>query len=459
MKSKIAIIGGGVAGMYCAHLAQSQNPRAEVHLFERSSSLGGLLTGHVHFDNETYFDSGTHILRETGYAEIDSFFQSAIETTSLIRYPRGEGDRSGAIIGGRLDKGSHFPDLAKWPDAAALGAEFASHIDQLDVVPDWQPLQALNEVAGNRFGERVSLEVIGPIIQKLYGLSLNEAAGFALSLVGITRLRYDDSDRWVEQVGNDIYRALHGVPDQRDLPEQYLPQNHSYYSSDAGASSIVKGAETLLREQGVNIHTSCHIDAIDLSQRQISFSNSGNQSQLAHFDFIVMANGTIGAALTCGLSLADFELERPRSLHTIDLISQDLVDCDLCYYYGYDQNTPFYRVTNYQGFSQQEGDKRLTIEVIGVNGQAEPVGKEALLTYLTEVGILSAPRATDFAIQEVKAGYPVPSVKNLNALSRIRNTLVDTFGSDLVMFGLGAKEGLFLQNDVLVDIHRHKSLF
>lgn len=459
MKSKIAIIGGGVAGMYCAHLAQSQNPKAEVHLFERSPSLGGLLTGHVHFDNETYFDSGTHILRETGYEEIDSFFQSSIETTSLIRYPRGEGDRSGAIIGGQLDKGSHFPHLGQWPDGAALGANFSEHINQLAAVPDWQLLQALKDVARHRFGPRVTSDVIAPIIQKLYGLSLDEAAGFALSLVGITRLRYDDIDSWHEQAENDIYRALHGVPDQRYLPEAYLPRNHSYYSADAGASSIVAGAERLLRAQGVNIHTSCHIDAINLPQKVISYSESGNQSQSAHFDFIVMANGTIGTALSCGISLADFALERPRSLHTIDLISEDLIDCDLCYYYGYDRDAPFYRVTNYQGFSQQDCDKRLTIEVIGVNGQTEPVSKEALVTYLTEVGILSAPRVTDFAMQEVKAGYPVPSVTNLNALSKIRETLADSFGNDLVMFGLGAKEGLFLQNDVLIDIYRHKSSF
>ena len=68
------IIGGGITGIFCAHLMKMLHPTTETIIIDRATALGGLLKS-VDYGDFGKFDYGVHTFYETGIIEIDQFFQ------------------------------------------------------------------------------------------------------------------------------------------------------------------------------------------------------------------------------------------------------------------------------------------------------------------------------------------------------------------------------------------------
>jgi len=181
------IIGGGISGLVSAHALLKGNPSAKITIVEKDKNLGGLLAGIEYEDENLYFDTGTHIFQETGNQELDQLLLNSVPSSDLIRFPIGQGDICGTVFNRNLQKNSHFPDLRQYKNNNILKS-ILKHLNDLEEVPLIRREVSLDNVATARFGKEFTQNVIAPIFEHTFDLSINSISAFSLLLTGWTRV-------------------------------------------------------------------------------------------------------------------------------------------------------------------------------------------------------------------------------------------------------------------------------
>ena len=163
MSRVIAVVGGGITGLYTAHLARVRNPNARVIVVEQSPVLGGLLRSFDYGENGV-FDIGVHTFYETNNAEIDGFFQSILpeeEWKYMVDYDR---DLAGSWHEGKIQYNTPYVDVTNLDEKRRerMRADFFAALEQ-NAANDKQGKSAV-EYARGRFGNAIAEEIIAPSV-------------------------------------------------------------------------------------------------------------------------------------------------------------------------------------------------------------------------------------------------------------------------------------------------------
>jgi protoporphyrinogen oxidase len=98
---KIFIIGGGIAGMFCAYLLAKKKCGYEITIIEKNSFLGGAFSSYK--TPEKYiFDIGIHILYSTSIKEVDDIFFDVLPEDEWNILIGNKKDVAGVFFRGRL---------------------------------------------------------------------------------------------------------------------------------------------------------------------------------------------------------------------------------------------------------------------------------------------------------------------------------------------------------------------
>jgi len=448
MTIRYIIIGGGVAGLVTARRLLSIIPGNQILILERNHELGGLLSG-IKYDSTYYFDTGTHIFRETGDEMIDEFILRSVKEDDLIYFELGEGDVAGSVFDGKLQKHTHFPDIRSRSNAEELVKSLLVHSENTLKVSEIDRQAPLLTVATNRFGSRYTNEVISPMLSNMYQKSAEELAGFALLLPGLTRVVVNEYSDWLTLSEDDIYRALFAIENQRWLPNKYKSTKRNFYSKSLGTRSFVNGMTKSLLNEGVKISTGTQITSLNLENKFIEYLNRSNELTKLQFDGLTIATGVFGAATLLGVDFNQFEFEKPMMNRVINIVVEGLLDSEICYFYGLDPQIDFYRVTNYRGFSGNFQDSRLSIEVLGYRGLSNDNLVTKIVEQLYNTGFLKSKKYSFADVVTLKAGFPSPSIKNMNELNKLSKHVNFLLPKHAFLSGIGAEEGLFFQNEII----------
>jgi protoporphyrinogen oxidase len=457
---KFIVIGGGIAGLMAAHRLRSDHPDAAITLIEREKQLGGLLAG-VEYGNGRYFDLGTHVFQETGNTEIDNFLLSIVPAEELIHFDVGQGDLAGSVFSGLLQSNTHFTDLRHLVgDTGELLSSLRSHMAEINEFPSIDRCAALMDVARLRFGKSYSSKVLGPTLEHVFGRPAETLSGFALLLLGLTRVVVDDLPAWLNQAGDEKYRTVFGVPDQRMLPKEYRNSKRSFYSRKRGSSSFVEGITRFLKDSEVCFKVGASVVDLDLETASLNLKNSMGQSEtIKNADGIVIATGVIGMAKLLGLDMVPFGFDRPMPHDLIHVELGEPVDSDLCYFYGLDAECEFFRITNYRALTDLDNDSRLTIEFLGHSQPDPAILLSSVVSRLKALDFLSNEEFSFSKLQRLPAGFPVPTVRNMKALESLSKYLENLLNPKTRVAGIGARPGLFFQNEIIKDVHERAARF
>jgi protoporphyrinogen oxidase len=454
------VVGGGIAGLLAARRLRFDFPDASIVLIERGQQLGGLLVG-SDYENDRYFDLGTHVFQETGNSEIDNFLLNSVSPEELIHFDIGQGDLAGAVVSGHLQANTHFTDLRQMSgDEAELVASLRSHFAKIDEFPEIDRGASLLDVATTRFGKPFASRVLAPMLENIFGRSAESLSGFAMLLLGLTRVVVDDYVEWLDQANDEKYRAFFGVPDQRLLPEVYRHSNRSFYSRTRGSFAFVKGMSRVLEQSGVVFKLGASIFELDLEKGFLMLNSSTGQSEMMeNVDGIVLATGVIGGAKLLNLDLASFDFDRPMSHDLIHLELEEPVESDLCYLYGLDSSCDFFRITNYRALTGISDDTRLTIEILGCPDPDPEILIPRIVRQLQGLSFVSNSKVSFSRLQRLPAGFPVPTVRNMRALESLSEHLHSLLPPHVRIAGIGARPGLFFQNEIMKDVYERAAFF
>lgn len=448
------IVGTGLAGLMIAKRLLEKVPGEQILLVEKSPRPGGLLAGTFYPEQGLYFDQGTHLFRESSTPEVDRFMMSVVPESDLLLYPPGQGGLAGSVFNGRLQSNSHFPDLREHSVGPEVMFEIMRHVQSDAAIAAIQHRQSLLEIAYGRFGRCYTDQVFAPILANMYQRPAEQLAGFAALLPGLTRLVGMDSDAWQLHCESARFRELVAVPDQREMPQGHANPQRRYYARGGGSNTFIRGVVDYLQAQGVSIQCAASMSKYDLDSGEVTWSDAAGRIHEEQVKALFLATGVVGAAHVLGIGLQSFGFERPLPHRLVHLQLEHRSESDLCYFYGLDPGLDFYRVTNYGAFSGDPGDRRLTIEVLGDRGMDEAKLVATLLTQLHQVGFLHDNRAVFFRVETLGMGFPLPTLRNLDAMHQLGAHLSDVLPDSVKLFGIGAGEGLFFQNEITTDVHQ-----
>jgi protoporphyrinogen oxidase len=428
-------------------------PKARITVVEHAPMFGGLLAGRFYESAGLYFDQGTHIFQETGNVEIDGFLQESIGTDNLILYPPGNGDLAGLVFNGQLQTHSHFPDLRGHANGASLIKELRRHIRNLVSVTEIDRTAPLSEVAESRFGSEYVQLIMAPVLEKAYGISLDRLAGFAMLLPGLSRVIIDDEAGWFDQKDDMRYRTVAGFPDQMRLPATYRHKRRSFYSRHNGSRALIEGAVAWLVESGVRMLSGARITAMNPSSMTMSLELQSGEAFNIHADGIVFSTGPIAAARLLGIGLESFAFEPAMPHWIVNMQFREPMKSDICYAHGMDTSCDWYRFTNYRAFSGNLMDRRVTLEVLG-DRISDPVQAIKSLADQLKIFGLASETEYDFAdVFRLPAGFPLPTTRNFKAMLDLTDSINSTMPANVILAGIGSREGLFFQNEVVTDIY------
>jgi hypothetical protein len=446
------IIGGGISGLVSAHALLKGNPSAKITIVEKDKNLGGLLAG-IEYQNENlYFDTGTHIFQETGNQELDHLLLNAVPSSDLIRFPIGQGDICGTVFNRNLQNNSHFPDLRQCTNSE-ISKSVLKHVENLREVPDIYRQASLDKVATARFGKEFTQNVIAPIFEHTFDLSIDSISAFSLLMTGWTRVIIDDERDWMCNSNDSHYRSLIAIPEQRNLPLKFHHGRRSFYSKSKGSKSFIQGLATSLDQRGVKILNNCTVTSFESGDLNLTLKDSNNHEVSLKPDKVIFSNGVIGAAKIIGVNLTKYNFEKPMKHRVIDVLLKESCESDLCYLLGLDPSCDWYRVTNYSAITGKRSDMRLTIEVLGnKKGNSKNLVSKCL-SQLKDISFLKCIKTEFSGIRDLPYGFPTPSVSNFKSISELWLDLKTTLPKNILVAGIGSNQSLFFQNEVVSDIY------
>jgi hypothetical protein len=78
---------------------------------------------------------------------------------------------------------------------------------------------------------------------------------------------------------------------------------------------------------------------------------------------------------------------------------------------------------------------------------------QAILADLHRVGFLSSPDGEVIDAFTLPSGFPTPTTCNLQALSKLSDDVRAILPCNIMLGGIGARPGLFFQNEVVLDMY------
>lgn len=455
----LVVIGGSLPALVGALLVKRRNPAARVLIIENSNVLGGNLRGVDVLDD--HFENGTHILQEIGDLEVDTLIAQAVSPAHLVQLHSNIGDVAATIREHKSWTLTAYPDVLGHDSnlAELIMGEITLNYESSFLDPMYSSntrLKDVRSVAANRFGDTATKEVILPIVKRLFGVD-EMISGFALELCNLTRLRLVDEEHWTQSVFN---RGLHdrvAYPNQFSLPTDLRHNRKSLYSSNRGADDFIIGLERMCIAAEIEIQKSTTSTKIDIANKKLYVISHGIQRTL---EFNI-ALSCVGTTLTRRFIQAQV-LTKPvrlkyRLVHFV--LREPLID-SACYYYSHDSDSAMFRLTNYSAFSGRDDDRRITVEVIGCDDLTDQMLITKLALEMSDLGLINSNSIEKSICISNEGGYPIPTVDIFKQFANEYSELKQYEYQGVYTCGLGTKDGLFFQNEILRDvIQTCKSIF
>ena len=447
-KKVVIIIGSGLTAVTGAIFAKKKWQDSDVVLVNSSEVFGGNLQGYQ-YDENLYFDMGTHIFQESGFRSIDELLKSVVPSDDLIVFPPGRGDFTGGLYATGLQTDTNFPIVET--DDVYQGIE--SWVSKLSSVPPIDRRRSAWDVAVSRFGEEFTATRLKPILESMFHMPIKELSSFVLAMCGLSRVAASSMDRWESARDDDIWRAIMGVPNQRLLPKELAHTRKSFYARNGGTRAFIDGLLTEAGFLGVNIISGVKDICIDIENKVLSFHSLENGESQIDFCMVFSALGVVGTAKLLNVDLQSFDLQKgmPHTICNFKFSKPSMRSC--FYYYGYESAASIYRVTDYDAFAlNTESTCRLTVEVLGDVDEEKIVPD--ILTELESVGLIEPDSCEFSAVERLPMGFPSPSTKNFRAMDKLAGQIEESMPEFIKLGGAGFGGGRFFQNEVVPHMYQ-----
>lgn len=434
---KIIILGAGPCGLGAAHHLNKLG-HTDWQLFERNDHVGGL-SASFRDDNCFTWDVGGHVL----FSHYDYFDKAVADSLGDSYY---EHQRESWIR--ILQRWVPYPfqnNVRYLPDDALH--ECVAGLRELSVSPD--RTSNFREWMDTVFGRGIVKYFMDPYNCKVWGVPLESM-----------------SKAWIaERVSVvDLARIEQNIAEQRD-DLSWGPNNVFKFPRCGGTGAIYEGIAKPLHEKIQLLH---EMMEIDLEQKRVTFSNGRVEQydaliNTSPLDLLVAKCRNIPESITDAVG---------DLVHNGGLIAglgfEGKRDDSKCWMYFPENNSPFYRVTNFHNYSRfnvPDGDTERFFSLMceTTYSSHKPIDKnsivEASLQGLVDSGMIDEGQKQRIASRyliDIPYSYPVPTLGRDKALATIQPYLESRSIYSRGRFGawkyeVGNMDHSFMQGVEVVD--------
>lgn len=452
------VVGGGIAGLYAAHLLKRKHPESAVVIVEQAPEVGGLLQS-FDYGEQGIFDRGVHTFYETGNADVDDFFLSLLPEDDwkfLTDYKR---DLGGSWFEGRVQYDTPYPNLSDLDPArrAELVAGFFENL-----APNQAPSEDMDVMsyARARFGDAIAEQVIRPAIEARQHMPAEDIHWLAMNVQGLGRVALLPTEAIEVLAEAPGFAARLAFPDQLNYPEKYLSGKRAYYPAKFGLSRFIGKLETRLKEAGIEILTSAKLGGLELSDGKCTAANitlNDGTSRKLDTASVHWSVGMPALAATLKLDMSQYSFDPPHQTVICNLLMSEKPNCEGTYYAFYHGHDRIHRISfgyNYADDVGPHGQFPMSIELVYPKGADTSNVTAEVEAWLRADGVIGDSSIVTFAKGEVlRGGYPSLSCKNVGAMFAMRNDILQQDIANLTPIGILAKDNLFFQFDIIQHIH------
>jgi protoporphyrinogen oxidase len=434
---KILILGAGPTGLGAAyHLNKLGHTNWQ--LFERNSHVGGLSASFTDDAGFTW-DIGGHVL----FSHYD-YFDKAVSEALGDRYYEHQRESWIRI----LQRWVPYPfqnNVRYLPDDALQEC-----VEGMRNLPG-NPAQAGNfrEWMDTVFGSGIVKQFMEPYNRKVWGVPLQTMSkGWIAERVSVV----------------DLARIERNIAEGRD-DLSWGPNNVFKFPQHGGTGAIYEGLADQFRDR---IHVGHAMHSVDLHRKEVRFSNDRVES----YDLLInttpldlLLKGSIGAPDTVHNAAGDL-------IHNGGLIAglgfEGRRDDTKCWMYFPENNSPFYRVTNFHTYSRfnvpgGNTERYFSLMCETTYSEHKPVDKghivEATVQGLINSGMIAEEQKAHIASRyliDIPYSYPVPTLGRDRALAIIQTYLESKSIYSRGRFGawryeVGNMDHSFMQGVEVVD--------
>lgn len=451
------VIGGGITGLYSAHILNKRDPQTPVIVLEAAPEIGGLLKSTT-YEHAGTFDTGIHTMYETGTTEIDSYFKNLpIDWHFMSGYAR---DLGGAAWDSKINYNAPFLDLTAAPQREKIRAEIGAQIDT--PAPLTPPCQNADAWLANHFGTTAKDKYFAPAIAARQFQPATQIHPLAAKIQGLCRLSIDNEEQVRANYRDAAYSARVGFPNQRTYPEDILTSKRTYYPKNIGMGAVMTAIANDLRARGVDIQTS--------SKLVWSRKSGGRISQAG----VKAANGETNTlevkSIVCAVPLPAvlFTIEDGKPPPQAFAPAHQTVICNLLvkpeprhegiyyiYFHGHDR---LHRISFPFNYSKEDIEKRggypICAECIYPRGEDPSGTTQMVIDELIKSKVIGGKDDVTFShAYTSNGGFPNLSTDNIAALTFYREFAKESRLENLHSVGVLSREDLFFQFDLIRHAH------
>ena len=435
------MVGGGVAGMISAILLQKKF--GSVCLIERENKLGGLYQS-SEFNEDIYFDQGSHFLRETGIKQLDKIILKGVTKKQWRILGNLKG---GAFYGSKLNSQTPFLDTRELPQKVYE----KGIIELLNITKTENEPRNLKEQLYATFGETFTDKIFFPILYKKYfRYDLDKLSVDAHGLLGLNRILGFNPEATREIKSSEIYNtkfAFHSSKEGQSNLKNYYPINE-------GISLWITLLHKQLNDLGVKIITNREIKKLSQKQKRVNSVILNDGTQINCTSIVWTAPPSLF------LKLSSIPIKIPKrsdtQLHTSlhNFVFDKPFLTDVHYIQCHDPKLKTFRITLYPNIQRNQNNIfHLTSEVISPE-KADLIKLEnQVLRELSAIGVIKKLTKPVFAQSNtLSQGFILPTLqikKNTEHQINIISNHID----NIVTLGRAAGNN-FTIDAVLRDLYK-----
>ena len=444
MKQQIVIVGGGIAGIVSALTAEKLG--FNVILIEQQKNIGGLLRS---FKTQSgyIFDHGTHLLNNTSNSELDDIVYDSINSDFYTVLPQG-GDGN---FYKSIDEENPFLDVRKLPK----GDYDKAMLELLECNDTDQKFENLEDQLESTFGHTIYVNILAPIIQKLFGVEAKLLNPDSHLLFGLKRVIAFSSKT------SDLLKKIKVYDDKLAYHIRRYDKNiKAFYPSKGGVGSWIDRLFERLVQNGVKVYTEETVEDIKYHNCQITdiILKSGKKIKCNHLVW------TLPAVSLANIVNKDNESSKNavRPMFISSSLYHFVIDKPYLtksyYLYFYEPSFRSYRATFYNNFRVEETDKYLvTVEVISNPSFKDIPDRQDIFNELKESKAI--PDDANFIecnVNEMAIGFPLPTKDLVQNNISMHDKIIKNF-HNISLLGKSSNSGFFMQ-DVMMssfnEIHK-----
>lgn len=460
--SKIIIVGSGLSGLIIAKtIKKFVNKNAEIHILEREKSIGGQFSS-INYGEKGYFDFGMHIYYDSCVPEIDDMVFSLLPKEEWHVMENNEKDIAGLFVNGKLQTDTPYIDLRKMPEAKRkeyLGSLFQNIARDKSKDPSVSAYDTLC----THFGKTITDEVFVPVFEKLYGNHLSNLDDMVLSLTTVNRIAIFEEELMLDLMKSSEIRSRICHPNQFNLPPYRTNGQRALYPKKYGMYRVQEKFKAELEKDGVKFYTSAQITELKQSNNSVSeIKVKTPEGDLSFTDIekIYWSAGIVPLASGLGIDMSDLKYDSRPPASFVNLLFNKPLNMDrLYYFYCFDKGFRSFRITNYYNYCKDALSERgcpACVEFWPEAGDASLTPEqitEIVLKELKTFGVIDDTFKLNFSKVERGGGFPLPSLKNINNMSQVRDRIKEKGIKNIVPVGVLAEKNVFFIKDVLTDAY------